>query len=184
MDNPRNEAYFVEEQRFPLWIIAFPLLTAAVIGAFAVALAIGGLWPPAVVAGALFALLFLPLAVLHVVMRLVTTVDSIGLHLRVHPVGMNLLPRRMTQKDVPFSDIRRWEVRTYNSLTSREYWGWHLWGLGAAKGGRYLYIMRPNTPITGRGVQVELASGETLLIGSDAPERLADLIASGKRARS
>ncbi len=173
VSGPSDDGYFAEEQRFPLWIVAFPLLTAAVIAVFTLVLAVGRLWAAAAVAAALLVLVFLPLAVLHVAMTLETRVDTQGLHLQIRPARWNLLPRRMTQKDVPFGEIRHVAVRAYNSLTSREFWGWHLWGLTAAKGGRYLYIMRPSGPTSGRGVEVELHSGEVLLIGSTDPQELA-----------
>jgi hypothetical protein len=181
--DPTDDTYFIEEQHFPLWIKAFPLLTAAVVAVPTVVLAVGGAWTAALVPGALLALVLLPLAVLHFAMRLVTRLDASGLHVRIHP-RWNLLPRRMSRRDVPLGDIRRWTVRTYHSLTSREFWGWHFWGLSAAKGGRYLYIMRPTGPASGRGVQVELKSGEVLLIGTQDPEKLADLIGSAIGTRS
>jgi hypothetical protein len=178
VSGPTDDTYFTEEQHFPLWIKAFPLLTAAAAAVLLVVLAIRGLWPAVIVAGALFVLLFLPLVVLHSAMKLVTRLDASGLHLRIQPTRWSLLPRRMTQKDVRFGEISRLTVHTYHSLTSREFWGWHFWGLSAAKGGRYLYIMHPSGPTSGRGVQVELKSGEILLIGSKDPEKLADLIGS------
>jgi hypothetical protein len=184
VSGPTDDTYFTEEQHFPLWIKAFPLLTAAAAAVLLVVLAIGGLSPAAVVAGALLVLVFLPLAVLHFAMKLVTRLDASGLHLRIHPARWSLLPRRMTQKDVPFGDMSRWTVRTYHSLASREFWGWHFWGLSAAKGGRYLYIMQPSGPTSGRGVQVELKSGEVLLIGSKDPQKFADLIGSVMGTRS
>jgi hypothetical protein len=110
-------------------------------------------------------------------MKLVTRLDAGGLQLRIHPARWSLLPRRMTQKDIPFAQVRRATVRTYDSLASREFWGWHFWGLSAARGGRYLYIMQPSGPTRGRGVQLELESGEVLLIGSKDPQGLARLIA-------
>ena len=73
-------------------------------------------------------------------------------------------------------------MRTYNSLLSREYWGWHFWGLGVAKGGRYLYAMRPSGLFSGRGVQLRLSSGERVLVGSERPEELEDAIATAKSA--
>jgi hypothetical protein len=76
----------------------------------------------------------------------------------------------------------RWEVRTYNSLLSREYWGWTFWGLSVAKGGRYLYAMRPSGLFSGRGVQLRLSSGERVLVGSERPEELEDAIATAKSA--
>lgn len=131
----------------------------------------------------LAAVLLAPLAVLFVVMRMVTTVDATHLRLRIHPVGLSLLPRRMTEKDVPLEDISRWAATSYNSATSREFWGWHVWGLSAAKGGRYLYIMRPSGPLTGRGVRVELTNGEILLVGSRDPGALAEVITRAKGVR-
>ncbi len=54
-------------------------------------------------------------AVLTFRTRLVTRLDSNGLHLRLHPIRWNLLPQRMTMKDIALSDIEQWEVRTYNT---------------------------------------------------------------------
>lgn len=82
----------------------------------------------------------------------------------------------MTHKDIALSDISRWEVRTYNSLLSTEYWGWHFWGLSVAKGGRYLYGMRSSNSISVRGVQLQLASGERVLVGTEHAEELANAI--------
>jgi hypothetical protein len=45
--------------------------------------------------------------------KLITKLDSSNLRLRIYPLRWNVLPRRMTQKDIALSDIRRWEVRTY-----------------------------------------------------------------------
>jgi hypothetical protein len=181
---PSEDDYFAEVQRFPLWIQAFPLLTAAVIAVLTLVLAVGRQWAATAIAGVLLVLVFLPLAVLHVAMTLETRVDARGLHVRVRPARWSLLPRRMTQKDVPFGEIRHVAVRAYRSLTGREFWGWHLWGLSAAKGGRYLYIMRPSGPTSGRGVQVELRSGEVLLIGSTDPQELAARIGGMAGSRS
>jgi hypothetical protein len=121
-------------------------------------------------------------AVLTFRTKLVTKLDSSDLHLRIYPLKWSLLPRRMTQKDIALGDIRRWEVRTYNSLLSSEYWGWHFWGLGVAKGGRYLYMMRPSNPISGRGVQLWLSNGDRVLVGSERPEELVNAITTAKRA--
>jgi hypothetical protein len=112
--------------------------------------------------------------------KLVTKLDSSNLCLRIYPLRWNVLPRRMTQKDIALSDVCRWEVRTYNSLRSSEYWGWHFWGLSVAKGGRYLYGMRPSGPFSGRGVQLRLSSGEGVLVGSERPEELQEAITAAK----
>jgi len=175
---------FEEEQRFPLWIRAIVLLVV-------VALA----WPTILMwsfMGANLSLLrMFWAAVLLVALvgaaltfgtKLVTKLDSSALHLRIYPLKWSLLPRRMTQKDIALGDIRRWEVRTYNSLLSREYWGWSFWGLGVAKGGRYIYVMRPSSPISGRGVELGLTSGERVLVGSERPEELGNAITQAKSA--
>jgi hypothetical protein len=128
---------------------------------------------------ALFALVG---AALNFMMKLVTKLDSSHLHLRIYPQKWSLLPRRTTHKDIALTDISRWEVRTYNSLLSTEYWGWHFWGLSVAKGGRYLYMMRPSSPIRRRGVQLQLASGERVLVGSERPEELENAITTVKSA--
>ena len=88
----------------------------------------------------------------------------------------------LTHKDIALSDISRWEVRTYNSLRSREYWGWNFWGLSVAKGGRYLYAMRPSGLFSGRGVQLRLSKGESVLVGTLRPDELGDAIATAKSA--
>jgi hypothetical protein len=173
---------FREEQRFPLWIKATPLLTAAVLGA-----AVGGLWlvepfPPGrvdVVVGiplAVLLLLHVPLVALHFRTTLVVRVDSSGLHLRVHPLRWSLLPSRMTRKDIALADIVDWKLRRYSSLTGTEFWGWHFWGLSAARNGRYLYVMRPSGPVTARGVELRLGSGEKLIVGSQRPAEFLDVL--------
>ena len=126
-------------------------------------------------------LVTLVIAVLTFRTKLVTKLDASTLHLRIYPLKWSLLPRRMMQKDIAVSGICEWEVRTYNSLRSREYWGWHFWGLSVAKGG-YLYVMRPSSPMSGRGVQLRLRSGERVLVGSERPEELERAITIAKSA--
>ena len=174
--------YFEEEQRFPLWIRAIVLLPVVALGYPAVVMWFSGGANLGLVR-VLFTVSVLVTfvgAALTFMMKLVTKLDSSHLHLRVHPRKWSLLPRRMTQKDIALSDILRWEVRTYNALLSTEYWGWHFWGLGVAKGGRYLYMMRPSSLIRARGVQLQLASGERVLVGTAHAEELAKAITKAK----
>jgi hypothetical protein len=177
-----GQPLFQEEQSFPSWIQAIPLLTATVL-----ATAIGGLWlagppPPnrvGLVVGVPLALLFVlhvPLAALHFRTTLVVAVDSNGLRIRVYPLKWSPLPSRMTLKDIPLSDIVDWKLRPYNSLTGTEFWGWHFWGLSVARQGRYLYIMQPSGLMTARGIELQLSSGETLIVGSNRPAELVDAI--------
>jgi hypothetical protein len=184
MEERLQSLVFEEEQRFPLWIKAIALLPAVALGFPAILMWFSG-EANLGLARVLFTVLTLGtlfLAVLTFRTKLVTKLDSSHLRLRIYPLKWNLVPRRMTHKDIALGDISRWEVRTYNSLRSREYWGWHFWGLSVAKGGRYLYVMRPGGPFSGRGVQLRLSSGESVLVGSERPEELESAIATAKSA--
>jgi hypothetical protein len=184
MEERPQPLLFEEEQRFPLWIRALALLPVAALGypAIMVWLSGGANLGLARVLTTVFALVTLAFAALTFTTKLVTKLDSSDLRLRIYPLKWNLVPRRMTQKDIALGDIRRWEVRTYNSLRSREYWGWNFWGLSAAKGGRYLYAMRPSGLFSGRGVQLRLSGGERVLVGSGCPEALENAITMAKSA--
>ncbi len=177
--------HFEEEQRFPLWIKAVVLLPVVVLAYFAVRMWLGG---PRYVGIALIvaalALFFLLLALPNFVLKLVISMDSSRLRLRIYPLGLPVpfLPPRTW--DIPLSEISHWEARTYKPLSDREYWGPHLWGLGSAFGGdRYLYAMKPGL-FSARGVQLRLRSGERLFLGSEHPEELAGAIALAKSESS
>ncbi len=176
--------FFEEEQRLPLWMKAIVLLPVVALGYPAILMWIssGANIGLVRVFFTVFALVALAGAALTFMMKLVTKLDSSHLHLRIHPQKWSLLPRRMTHKNIALSEILRWEVSTYNSLRSTEYWGWHFWGLSVAKGGRYLYVMRPSNPIRGRGVQLQLASGEKVFVGSERPEELENAITTARSA--
>jgi hypothetical protein len=166
--------YFEERQSFSWWIKVIVLLPVILFGSAAVFSWIDT--TPIAIVPTLLALLFLLFAVPHFILKLVTRLDSTHLHLRIEPLRLPIpfAPPRM--RDVPLTDISRWEVRTYRSLRDREYWGHHLWGLASASGrGRYLYIMKSG-PFAGRGVQLELQNGDHLLLGSQHPENLARAI--------
>ena len=175
---------FEEEQSFPLWIRAIVLLVVFALGGpatlmwFSIEADLGLVLVRMLVAA--LALVALAGAVLTLKVKLVTKLDSTHLYLRIHPPKWGLMPSRMAHKDIALSDVCQWEVRTYNSLLSREYWGWSFWGLSIAKGGRYLYMMRPSSPINGRGVQLWLSSGERVLVGSERPEELENAITTAK----
>jgi hypothetical protein len=178
-----QQTHFEEQQHFPLWIKIIPLLTVLLCGLGVIALALARMPAAALVVATIGIVLFLPFAVLHFAIKLTTRVDTNGLHLRVLPQRWSMLPRRMTHKDVPLADLRRWEVRTYHSLAGREYWGWHLWGLAAGSGGHYLYVMRPSSPVTGHGVAIELGTGEKLFVGTGNPDELARSLHQATKAR-
>jgi hypothetical protein len=180
MDGQNDHLYFEEAQHFARWIRVTVLLPVAALGCLSLALLVEGSTRSALVSGGP-ALVLLLLAVPNFVMKLVTKLDARHLHLRIDPPGLRIpfLPPRVM--DIPLSDISHYEVRTYRVLFDREYWGTHFWGLGTAfRGGACLYMM--NTGIfSGTGVQLQLRSGERILVGSEHPEALASALT---RARS
>jgi hypothetical protein len=179
-----EQPYFEEEQRFPLWIKVIVLLPVVVLAYFAILMWLGG--SRCVTIALVFTaltMLFLLLAVPNFILKLVTRLDSSHLHLRIYPLRLPVPFLPPKTRDVPLSEISHWEVHTYKPLLDREYWGPHFWGLGSASGGRYLYIMKPG-PISGRGVQLRLRSGERLLLGSEHPEELASAITLAKSENS
>jgi hypothetical protein len=174
-----DHLYFEEAQHFARWIRVTVLLPVAVLGCLSLALLVEGSTNSALVPGGL-AMIFLLLAVPNFVIQLVTKLDGRHLHLRIDPSGLRMpfLPPRV--QDIPLSDISHCEVRTYRVLFDREYWGRHFWGLGTAfRGGAWIYMM--NTGIlSGTGVQLQLRSGERILVGSQHPEALAIAITRAK----
>jgi hypothetical protein len=160
---------------------AVVLLPVLLFGAGAVVTWIEG--PPgAAIAATVLALLFALVAVPNFLLRLVTTVDSERLHVRIEPLALPLpfLPPRV--RDVPLSEISRCEIRTYKALSDRQYWGRHFWGLGTGRGGsHYIYLMKAGA-LSGRGVELDIRNGHTLLLGSARPEELAGAIGAGRGA--
>jgi hypothetical protein len=185
MEEHSNSLYFEEEQYFTPWMKGIALLPVIVFGYPTILMWLGGsrFVPTALFFSAL-TLFFVLLAVPSFLIELVSTLDSSHLHLRLYPLKLPIpfLPPRV--RDVPLKDITYWQVRTYRPLLDREYWGTHFWSLGSAfGGGGYLYMMKAN-PLSGRGVQLQLRSGERLLIGSKDPEALARAITLAKSESS
>lgn len=180
MDGQNDGLYFEETQHFARWMRATALLPVAVVGGLGLALSIEGSTRSAALAGGV-ALVFVVLAVPNFVIKLVTKLDAQHLRLRLDPLGLPIpfLPPR--DREIPVADISRCEVRRYRALSDREYWGNHFWGLGSAfRGGADLYMMHTRI-LSGTGVQLELLSGERILLGSDHPEALASAIARAQR---
>jgi hypothetical protein len=185
MEEQSNHLYFQEAQGFPLWIKAIALLPVVALAFPAILMWMeGSRFVPIALIFTALALFFLLLAVPNFVIELVTRLDASHLYLRIYPLKLPVpfLPPRVW--NVSLRDITHWEVRTYRSLFDREYWGTHFWSLGRAfGGGGYLYMMQVN-PLSGRGVQLRLRSGERLLIGSKHPEALASAITQAKSESS
>lgn len=183
MEERIEQPNFEEEQRFPLWIKAIVLLPVVVLAYFAILMWFGRPMDVTIALISTALALFFLLALPNFILKLVIRLDSSHLHLRIYPhrLPVPFLPPRIW--DIPLSEISSWEVRIYRALLDREYWGPHLWGLGSAFGGdRYLYVMKPGPGLfSGRGVQLQLRSGERVFLGSEHPEELAGAITLAKR---
>ena len=98
---------------------------------------------------------FLLVALFHR-LELTVTVFSDRVAIRFSP---------LFRKSIPLSDVRSCETRTYRPI--REYGGW-----GIRRGRRgWAYTVRGK-----RGVELTLADGRSLLLGSQRPEELAAAI--------
>lgn len=159
-----SEALFEETQQFRQ-----PWLWSLMIGVFLFAAASFG-WAlvsetekagrgiiPAIAFGAIW----IGTALFLLVLRLTVRVDQDQLHIRFFP---------FVNRHILLEDIARWEARTYRPIL--EYGGWGVrcsWSKGMA------YNVSGN-----QGVQLELANGKRLLIGSQRPDELALAITQAK----
>lgn len=98
-----------------------------------------------------------PLLILAV--NLQTEVQGNTVRLRFFPLW---------SRTIAVSDIQECQPRTYSPIG--EYWGW---GIRWTPGHGWCYTIKGN-----RGVQLTLAGGKRLLIGSNRPEELAEAINS------
>jgi hypothetical protein len=94
-------------------------------------------------------------------MKLTVRLDDAGLHVRFIP---------LVKRDIPLDEIARWEARTYRPILEYGGWGIRCGWKGMA------YNVSGN-----RGVQLQLANGKRLLIGSQRPEELAAAISQAKQ---
>lgn len=97
--------------------------------------------------------------ILFISMRLETEVNSLGVTYRFFPIIRK--PRT-----IPWNEITQAEVRKYQPI--REYGGWGLKGL----------LTNKAVSISGnKGLQLHLASGRKLLIGTQKPKELEAVLA-------
>jgi hypothetical protein len=155
MDTSANTSVlFHEEQQFRQpWIWALLLLISAAM--LAVAFTHHSFWFALVVL-----LLDTAIAGFMYSLKLTTEVRQDGIYLRFFPLWV--------RQTIPFSDIARYEARTYRPILEYGGWGVRYGWKGKA------YNVRGN-----RGVQLELRDGKRLLIGSQRPEELARAIEVG-----
>ena len=94
--------------------------------------------------------------------KMTTVVDAAGVHVRYFPYLC---------KTFPLADLAGWEVKTYSAM---EYGGWGVRGFPGRYG--WAYIVRGN-----RGVELEFANGNRLMLGSQRAEELARAIEETKQ---
>lgn len=149
-----------EVQQFrQLWIwIVLLFSSIAALTAAAMPFLVGSDWPEnwilnliLILFGIIFGILF---PILFYIAALIAEVRSDGLYLSFYPLLFAPIL-------IPFENIVRCEVRTYHPL--REYGGWGI---------RYGPKGKAYNVSGDRGVQLELANGERILIGSGNPEAL------------
>lgn len=167
--NMNTTVLFREEQRPTQWWIRLIVLGVAAVAwyGFVRQVVLGVPWGDNPTPDALLVLLWLGFGIAFpaglALARLVTEVQEDALYVRYAP--FHLAPRRF-----PLSDIRGVEVRTYRPLA--EYGGWGIrYGLRGKA-----YSVRGD-----RGVELELAGGRRLLIGSQQPEALARALEQAAR---
>lgn len=158
------DTYFEEEQRFRqlwLWVVVLAVSVTSLVILYGKWAADELVREP--VGSTLTFLIGAGGPILFYAMKLVTRLDSNDLSLRFSP---------FRNRDIPLEDIVRWEARSYNPIL--EYGGSGLrWRPGKGKaynvGGSH-------------GVQLYLAEGEKLLVGSQRPEELAEALALAKKS--
>ncbi len=95
-------------------------------------------------------------------LKLVTEVREDHIYIRYVPV---------LTRTIPFEEIESYAVRKYNPI--REYGGWGIRGWG---GGKRAYNVSGN-----QGVDLTLRSGKEILIGSQKPKELAQVLPADRR---
>jgi len=113
----------------------------------------------------LIALLFgIGLPVFFHRLRLIVEVQDDHIYIRYVPLAT---------RQIPFAEIERYQVRTYQPI--KEYGGWGIRGWSPDK---IAYNVSGN-----RGVELELHGGRKIMIGSQRPEELAQAIEARAQSR-
>ena len=109
------------------------------------------------------ALLCLGITALFVSLKLITRVTNQG-------ISVQFIPLHRKPVMFPFSDIREHSVRTYRPII--EFGGW---GIKRGSGG-LAYNVSGN-----KGLQLVLKDGKRILIGTQKPEQLGNILNSAKK---
>ncbi len=167
MNNSSN-TLFHEVQPLRMWWVWFILLIPLVLGwwffieQIVFGIPVGTNPAPDALAVIIWLAFGIALPVYFFYVKLVTDVRTDGVYLRFFPLW---------SRTVPLRDIVSYEARQYRPL--REYGGW---GIRFSPHKKRAYNMSGN-----QGVELTLADGTRLLIGSQRPEELASAI-SGAQA--
>lgn len=152
---------FSEKQKFTQWWL-WALLVAALIIPLAVTLVQynsgnSTITPYDIAVGCMLPLLII---LFFTTIKLHTTVDQTGIHYRFAPIH-----RKM--RDIPWTDVEKAYTRTYSPI--KEYGGWGIRS-GIAKIGK-AYNISGN-----KGLQLELKNGKKILIGTNRPGEIDQLL--------
>lgn len=165
VDRPQSRAVaFREVQRFRQWWIWLLVLGLAALNwyGFIQQIILGqsfGTKPgPDWMIGLLWLLFGIGFPWFFLRLRLIVEVCEDCVYIRYVPLGTC---------QIPFTEIERFQVRTYRPIA--EYGGWGLKGWSRR---RIAYSISGN-----RGVELELDDGRKIMIGSQKPEHLAQAIA-------
>jgi len=176
VEQPVGPASFVEMQRFSqpwIWILTLPLCLGGAgwsiwgaIGQLAQGRPFGD--EPMSNAGLLVATLI----IVPILLGILWLIARARLHIEVHGDGLYLrfAPFHRRWRRIGWDQITRAEARTYRPIL--EYGGW---GIRMGRHG-WAYNVRGN-----RGLQLELAGGRRILIGSQQAERLEQAVATARR---
>lgn len=154
------EKVFSEVQRFRQWwmwsIILF--VDAGLVVTFFWDKVVGSQepvqwWEYLLIAGTLFML-----TLLFLIMNLSTRIDEQGIHIRFSPFHFR-------EKHFYWRDIAKAYIRNYSPL-----WEYGGWGIKYGSGGKAYNVSGSI------GLQLELKNGKCILIGTDRPDQLKEVI--------
>ncbi len=167
---------FNETQRFTQWFIWLPLaLFLGILGYFcyqwfALGEAVGTVGPDARAEQLLIILFSAPVLLLFYSIKLKTLIDEKGIHYR-------FIPFHFSQKTILWSDMKICHVRQYSPIQEYGGWGYRF----TFRNGR-AYNIRGN-----KGIQIELATGKKILIGTQEAtvvQQLIDRYKKGKKEKN
>lgn len=159
----RNEVLFSETQRFRQWWLWLIILFVVGLVAFVAIVILGGESSenktiPMIILVSTGLFILVPTVLLLFNMKLETQIKDNGLYVRFFPF-------HMTFKEYKWDSISKSHVRQYNPIG--EYGGW---GLRIGPAGKAFNVSGD------KGLQVEFVDNKKLLIGTNKPDELTDVL--------